>query len=300
MTMIIPSRWFAGGRGLASFRAEMLADDRVRSIDDYFDSRDVFPGVDVAGGVCYFLWNRDDRGPCLVTTHRLGTSNSATRPLLEPGADVFVRYNEGLSILRKVIAFEAGSADAGLVLPEGHRFSDQVSGQKPFGLRTFFRGAKVQQQADDVIVLQSGGRGWASRPDIPEATHLIDRWKVFTSKSSSEHAGQSDREGRRRVLSLSGILPPGSVVTETYVLLGDFDTEAEALNCLSYVKTRFFRFLIMLRVAGQDISRAAYSFVPGQDFSEPWTDEQLYERYSISQEEIAFIESLVRPMDLDA
>jgi hypothetical protein len=97
MTMIIPSRWFAGGRGLASFRAEMLADDRVRSIDDYFDSRDVFPGVDVAGGVCYFLWNRDDRGPCLVTTHRLGTSNSATRPLLEPGADVFVRYNEGLS-----------------------------------------------------------------------------------------------------------------------------------------------------------------------------------------------------------
>lgn len=195
LTMIIPSRWFAGGRGLSSFRAEMLSDDRVRVITDYLDSRDVFPGVDVAGGVCYFLWNRDDRGECSVTSHHKSGTSDVVRPLLEPGADVFIRHNEGVSIVKKIVGLETGSASAGLSLAEGHRFVDQVSGQKPFGLRTFYRGAKVQQNDDDVLVLQSGGRGWAARSELTEATDLIDRWKVFTSKSSSEHAGQSDKMG---------------------------------------------------------------------------------------------------------
>lgn len=299
LTMIIPSRWFAGGRGLSSFRAEMLSDDRIRVITDYLDSRDVFPGVDVAGGVCYFLWNRDDRGECSVTSHHKGGTSDVVRPLLEPGADVFIRHNEGVSIVKKIVDLETGSAAAGLSLAEGHRFVDQVSGQKPFGLRTFYRGAKVQRNADDVVVLQSGGRGWAARSELTEATNLIDRWKVFTSKSSSEHAGQSDKNGRRRVLSLTGVIPPGSVVTETYVLLGDFDSEAEARNCLSYVTTSFFRFLIVLRASGQDISRAAYSFIPKQDFSKSWTDKELYEKYNLSDEEIEFIESMIRPMELD-
>lgn len=300
LTMIIPSRWFAGGRGLAAFRAEMLSDDRVRAIADFLDSRDVFPGVDVAGGVCYFLWNREDRGECLVTSHRRGGISEAVRPLLEPAADVFIRHNEGISILKKVVEVESGTATGGLALPEGHRFADQVSGQKPFGLRTFYRGSEVKENTDDVLVLQSGGRSWAKRSEIGEAIHLIDRWKVFTSKSSSEHAGQADKDGRRRVLSLTGILPPGSAVTETYVLLGDFDSEAEAQNCLSYVTTRFFRMLIVLRASGQDISRAAYSFIPKQDFTKPWTDEDLYVKYDVDEDEIAFIESIVRPMILNA
>lgn len=297
LTMIIPSRWFAGGRGLGRFRAEMLADDHIRRIVDYSDSRDVFPGVDVAGGVCYFLWDRDDRGDCLVTAHHNRRVSSVVRPLLEPGTDVFIRHNEGISILEKVVRVEGGNPASGLVPPVGRRFMDQVSGQKPFGLRTFFRGEKVQQGGDDVMILQSGGRGWAKRSAIAEAPHLIDRWKVFTSKSSSEHAGQSDRDGRRRVLSLSGVLPPGSAVTETYVLLGDFDSEVEARNCLTYVMTRFFRFLIVLRASGQDISRAAYSFIPVQDFSRAWTDNDLNEKYGLDDDEVAFIETLVRPMD---
>ncbi|TFB99719.1 MULTISPECIES: Eco57I restriction-modification methylase domain-containing protein [Cryobacterium] len=299
LTMVIPSRWFAGGRGLAAFRSEMLSDDRVRVIADFLDSRDVFPGVDVAGGVCYFLWNRESRGECLVSSHRKGGTSEVVRPLLEPGADVFIRHNEGISILKKIVAIESGAATASLALPEGHRFADQVSGQKPFGLRTFFRGSKVKSNIDDVLVLQSGGRSWAKRSELTEATHLIDRWKVFTSKSSSEHAGQADKDGRRRVLSLTGILEPGSVVTETYVLLGDFDSEAEARNCLSYVTTRFFRVLIVLRASGQDISRAAYAFIPTQDFSKPWTDEELYAKYGLNDEEVAFIESIVRPMSLN-
>jgi hypothetical protein len=282
LTMIIPSRWF----------------DRVRVIADFLDSRDVFPGVDVAGGVCYFLWNREERGDCLVTSHRKGGVSEVVRPLVEPGVDVFIRHNEGISILKKIVEVESGSPSASGALPEGHRFADQVSGQKPFGLRTFYRGAEAKENDDDVMVLQSGGRSWARRADLTEAPHLIDRWKVFTSKSSSEHAGQADKDGRRRVLSLTGVIPPGSVVTETYVLLGDFDTEAEAENCLSYVTTNFFRLLIVLRASGQDISRAAYSFIPKQDFSKPWTDEELYAKYGIDDDEIAFIESIIRPMVL--
>jgi hypothetical protein len=298
LSMIIPSRWFAGGRGLDSFRAAMVSDRRIRSLTDYLDSRDVFPGVDVAGGVCFFLWDRDNPGECNVVSRRKGgISTEAVRPLLEPGLDVFVRYNEGLSILRRIARTELAPTE--LTLPLDRRFVNQVSAQKPFGLRTFYRGATEPSSPDDVMVLQSGGRSWARRSEITESKERIDRWKVFTSKSSSEHAGQSDREGRRRVLSLSGVLPPHSVVTETYVLLGDFETEEEAQNCLSYVKTKFFRFLILLRSSGQDISRAAYSFIPLQSFHRPWSDEDLYRKYGLGEDEVAFIESMVRPMDSD-
>jgi hypothetical protein len=301
LTMIIPSRWFAGGRGLDAFRAEMLSDKRIRKLNDFLDSRDVFPGVDVAGGVCYFLWNRDERGECDVTTHRkAGASSEVVRPLVETGTDVFIRYNEGISVLRKIVGVEGGDSVSSLSLPAGHRFADNVSGQKPFGLRTFYRGTDAKRADDDVLVLQSGGRAWAPRSELTEATHLIDRWKVFTSKSSSEHAGQTDRDGRRRVLSLSGILPPGSVMTETYIILGDFDSEEEARNCLSYATTKFFRFLIVLRSSGQDISRASYSFIPMQDFSKPWTDEELYAKYGLDEDETAFIDSLIRPMEVDS
>ena len=300
LTMVIPSRWFAGGRGLNAFRAEMLADTRIRSLDDFLDSRDVFPGVDVAGGVCFFLWNRDERGACNVTSHRkAGAAATVVRPLLEPGADVFVRYNEGISIVKKVVLAEGGGPPSELSIPAGHRFIDQVSGQKPFGLRTYYRGSVAKQSDDDVLVLQSGGRSWSARSELTDAAHLIDRWKVFTSKSSAEHAGQLDKDGRRRVLSLTGILAPGSVVTETYILLGDFESEDEAINCLSYVTTKLFRFLIVMRSSGQDIARASYSFVPKQDYSKPWSDGELYALYELTHEEIEFIDSIVRPMAVE-
>jgi len=139
-----------------------------------------------------------------------------------------------------------------------------------------------------------------SRSEITAGEDLIDKWKVFTSKSSSEHAGQVDKNGQRRMLSLSGVIPPGSVVTETYVLLGAYDTEEEARNCFSYVVTRLFRFLIAVRSSAQDLSRSAYSFVPLQDFSTKWTDEKLYAKYGLTDEEIAYIEKLIRPMEADS
>lgn len=298
LTMVVPSRWLFGGRGLDEFRKDMLTDNRIRKLVDYPDSRQVFPSVDVAGGICYFLWDRDNPGECRVVEFEHGLESSeAVRPLLEEGAEVFIRSNRAIPILRKVMTVEAGSKS--LSLPEEKRFDKQVSSQKPFGLRTFFRGRERRSPTHDILVLQSGGRAWISRAEVTAGEDLIDKWKVFTSKSSSEHAGQVDKNGQRRVLSLSGVIPPASVVTETYVLLGAFDAEKEARNCFSYVVTRFFRFLVAVRSSAQDLARSAYSFVPSQDFSRSWTDEDLYRKYGITGDEVAYIEKLIRPMEAD-
>ena len=299
LTMVVPARWLFGGRGLDDFRRAMLTDNRIRMLVDYLDSRLVFPSVDVAGGICYFLWDRDKPGECRVVEFEHGlTSSEAVRPLLEEGAEVFIRSHRALAVLRKVMAVESGSM--ALSLPELKRFDTQVSSQKPFGLRTFFRGLDQPSSVHDVLVLQSGGRAWTSRSEINISEDLIDKWKVFTSKSSSEHAGQVDKNGQRRVLSLSGVIPPGSVVTETYILLGAYDSETEARNCFSYVITRFFRFLIAARSSAQDLARSAYSFVPLQDFSRAWSDKELYAKYGLTNEEITYIESVIKPMDLSS
>jgi site-specific DNA-methyltransferase (adenine-specific) len=273
----------------------MLEDRLIRKLVDYPDSRQGFANVDVAGGVCYFLWNRDNEGDCEVVTNDLhGHQTTSVRPLLEPGSDIFIRNNESIAILRKIVLKETG--DKGIVLPPNLRFERQVSGQKPFGLRTFFRGTKEKKRTDDVLVLQSGGRAWASRKAITEGVGMIDKWKVFTSKSSSEHAGQADKNGVRRVLSLSGVLPPGSIVTETYVILGAYESETEARNCLSYAITKFFRFLVATRTSAQDLPRIAYSLVPIQSFSRHWSDKDLYAKYDLTNDEIALVESTIRPM----
>ncbi|MGA8429894.1 MAG: Eco57I restriction-modification methylase domain-containing protein [Candidatus Sulfotelmatobacter sp.] len=300
LVMVIPARWLFGGRGLDSFRKSMVEDKRIRKLVDYPDSRQAFDSVDVAGGVCYFRWDRDNEGECeVVTTDLRDGQSTCVRSLLELGSDVFIRNNRSISILKKIALKETAGKGVGIGLPPDKRFERQVSGQKPFGLRTFFRGEKQKKRADDVIVLQNGGRAWAKRKDITEGVELIDKWKVFTSKSSSEHAGQADKNGTRRVLSLSGVLPPGSVVTETYVILGAYDSEIEARNCLSYVTTKFFRFLVATRTSAQDLPRVAYSLVPIQRFSQRWTDDKLHAKYDLSIDEIALIDATIRPMSLD-
>ena len=296
LTMIIPARWLFGGRGLDEFRNEMLNDNRIRKLVDYHDSRLVFQNVDIAGGICYFLWDRDNPGDChTVEFNHEQLPKENTRPLLEKGADIFIRNHCALSILRKVVQIETDSDD--LTLPKQKRFDRQVSSQRPFGLRTYFRGSEKKLPEHDLIVVQSGGRAWISRSEISIGFDLIDKWKVFTSATSAEHAGQLDKNGQRRVISLLGVIPPGSVVTETYILLGAYDTEKEAQNCYSYVRTKFFRFLVSLRSFTQHLARLTYSFVPIQDFSKAWTDEELYLKYSLTDEEIANIERLIRPMN---
>ncbi|HUI66219.1 MAG TPA: Eco57I restriction-modification methylase domain-containing protein, partial [Bacteroidota bacterium] len=178
LSLVIPARWFAGGKGLDEFRESMLTDNRLRSIDDFLSAADVFPGVGLKGGVCYFLWDRDNPGLCRVATHfKDWPVSTATRPLLEEGADVFIRFNEGLSILKKVITTESGQS-ASLWLPENKRFDQLVSSRKPFGLETTFKG-KETKRTGDVLVYQNGGTGYIAKKSISVGSELINKWKLF-------------------------------------------------------------------------------------------------------------------------
>lgn len=294
LSMVIPARWFAGGKGLDEFRESMLSDSRLRSIEDYLSASDVFPGVGLKGGVCYFLWDRDNPGPCTVSTHfKDWPVSTSTRPLLEPGADVFIRFNEGLSILRKVVAVESGRVDS-LSLPEGKRFDQLVSSRKPFGLETTFKG-KTTRGADDVLVYQNGGKGYAARDSVSAGRHLIDSWKIYVGRAAP---GTGNRDTYpHRVVSTPFVGEPGTISSETYLCIGPFDSKTEAESVLSYLTCRLTRLLILLHKPSQDTTRKVYTFVPTQEWTRVWTDEGLYEKYDLSESEIAFIEKLVRPME---
>jgi len=295
LSMIIPARWFAGGKGLDEFRESMLADNRLRSIDDFLSASDVFPGVGLKGGVCYFLWNRDYPGSCRVGTHFKDWPVSiANRPLLEEGADVFIRFNEGLSILKKVMAAESGNA-ASLSLPENKRFDQLVSSRKPFGLETTFKG-KTAKHTGDVLVYQNGGKGYVARNSISAGTELIDKWKIYVGRAAPG-TGNKDTYPHR-IISTPFVGEPGSISSETYLCIGPFESKSEAKSALSYLSCRLTRLLILLHKPSQDTTRKVYTFVPTQKWTKQWTDVDLYAKYGISASEIEFIEKVVRPMDL--
>lgn len=295
LSLIIPARWFAGGKGLDEFRESMLTDNHLRSIDDYLSASDVFPGVGLKGGVCYFLWERDNPGLCQVTTHfKDWPVSTASRPLLEEGVDIFIRFNEGLSILKKVVAVESGQ-DHTLSLPENKRFDHLVSASKPFGFRTFFQG-NTTKSPGDLLVYQNGGTGYTPRSSVTTGTDLIDKWKVFTGRAAP---GTGNRDTYpHRILSTPFLGAPGSISSETYLCIGSFDSKAEAESVLSYLSCRLTRLLILLHKPSQDTTRKVYTFVPTQDWTRKWTDDDLYTKYEISASEIEFIEKVVRPMDL--
>lgn len=285
VTMVIPSRWFAGGKGLDDFREAMLADNRCLIIEDYLSASDVFPGVGLKGGICYFLWDRDNAGPCEVTTHfKDWPSSTVTRPLLESGSDVFIRFNEAIPILRKVMAIHGQDAET---------FEGLVSSRRPFGFSSTFRGKPVCA-AGDVEILQKGGVAYVARDRVESGENLIDKWKLFVG-FAAPGTGNKDTYPHR-VISTPFIGRPGQTSTETYLAIGPFETENEAKNSLSYLHCKFTRFLIQLRKASQNTTRKVYGFVPMQDWSRPWTDDDLYQKYGITADEAAFIDKIVRPM----
>lgn len=279
LTMIIPSRWFGGGKGLDDFRREMLNDNHIRVLVDYENASDCFPGVDIAGGVCYFLWDRDNPGLCDVVNVRNNKTMHSVRTLNE--FDTFIRHDQAASIVRKVCAFGEPM------------MSNMVSSSKPFGLRTFVR----PQESGDILLRWQNGEGPYRRDEITVGRELIDKWKVITSYVGYDHAGNPGKDGKRRVFSKIDILPPGTICTETYLVVGSFDTEQEAKKLVAYMKTLFFRFLVAQCMYSHHITKEAYRLVPIQDFSQSWTDEKLYAKYGITDEEIKFIESMVRPME---
>ena len=278
ISLIIPARWYSGGRGLDSFRKEILGDRRISNLIDYPTASDLFPNVEIKGGVCYFLWDSDYKGDCVVVNNGGGKATTMKRPLLEDGSDVFIRYNQAITIFRKV------RKDS---LP----FSVLVSAQKPFGLRTYVKGHSVKQD-NDIILFENGGVSYINRDEITTNIDWIPCHKVLISMAY----GAGD-DFPHQIINVPIYAQPESCCTETYVVIGPFESHEAAMNVISYVKTKLFRFLVMLRKHTQHAAKGVYSFVPLQNFSKPWTDEELYKKYKLNDEEIAFIESMIRPMD---
>ena len=280
LTMIVPDRWFAGGKGLNEFRDEMLNDKRFRKIVDYTSASDAFPGADVPGGVCYFLWDNSHNGETEIEVRNGNQIDISRRYLNE--FDTFIRYSTAADVIKKV----RKHSDSFM--------SDQVSSRKPFGLATNER----PKSKGDLKLKYYGGYGSYPSNLITVGNDLIPLWKVITSKTSYDHAGQPDKEGKRRVFSTLEILKPNEICTETYIIVGSFNSENECLNLLCYLKTKFTRFLVSQLSFSQDITKDRFAFVPSQDFSEPLTDNKLYKKYGLTEDEIAFIDSMIRPMDL--
>lgn len=279
LTMVIPSRWFGGGKGLNSFREEMLGDSRIRKIVDFEDASECFPGVDLAGGICYFLWERDSNGQCEVVNMHGGVEAVSTRSLDE--FKTFIRHSQAVPIIRKVLANNES------------KMSDQVTSRKPFGLPTTIR----PQKSGDITLRWQNGEGPYSRSEITTGTEMIDKWKVITSYVGYDHAGNPGKDGRRRVFSKIDILPPRTICTETYLVVGSYASNDKAENLVSYMKTRFFRFLVSQFMYSHHITKEAYSLVPVLDMETAWTDEMVYDRYQLSEDEIAFIGSKIRSME---
>lgn len=276
LSMIIPARWYAGGKGLDRFRSEMLNDTHIVELVDYPDSKDCFPGVDIAGGVCYFLWDRDHPSElCEVISVTSAGRSVAARKLNE--YPTFVRDAKAISILHKVAVLGESS------------MSEQVSSRKPFGLAT---NAKPMDSGD-ITLRYIGGEGPYRRDSISTGSALIDKWKLVASYVSFDHAGRANKEGKRKVLSRMSILPPGTICTETYLVYGAYDSEGEAKNLQSYLSCKLPRYLIAQMSTGQHLTRGAFALCPIPDVSHAWNDESLYYRYGLNESERAVVESSI-------
>lgn len=277
LSMIIPARWYAGGKGLDDFRSMMLHDSRIRHLSDYFNAEDCFPGVDISGGVCYFLWDRDYKGDCEVINYKSGKAISLKRSLLEGEQDSFVRFNEAISILRKVKEKRFMS------------FESIVSTRKPFG---DIKNLKAHSSPSDILVYAYPNNGYIPRSSIITNQDWIRRYKVYIAKAYGERG-----DFPYLVLGKPFLGTPNTCCTETYLHIGPCKDASEAESIISYMRTRFFRFFVLFKKNTQNAAKGVYSFVPLQDFSHPWTDEMLYAKYGLDENEIAFIESMIRPME---
>lgn len=301
LSMIIPSRWFAGGKGLDDFRKDMLHDDRISMLHDYANANSVFPNVDIKGGICYFLWDIDHSGDCNVTVHgQNGEKSSDVRPLANKG--VFVRYKELLSISNKVSQHGNGS------------FSELVSTRNPFGLRTdFFKDPKKYNMPDvstdkikngikiyGLLNLKRAERYVHSTYPLENGKDFINGYKLFVP-----YAYGNGAIGEAFPDIILG--KPNEIATETFLLVGLFETQTLAENAVRYMKTKFFRALISQKKISQHTSKTTYLDVPMQDFTSKsdidWSksiaeiDKQLYKKYGLDKKEIDFIESMIKPME---
>ncbi len=279
ISMVIPSRWFSGGRGLEEFRKRMLSDKHIRTLVDYEDFKDIFPGVDLAGGACYFLWDREQPGACTVVNCTRNVPQVAeTRNLDE--YDVFIRSNNALSIVGKVVAAHKGA------------FMDKtVSASKPFGLRTFY---EPKEAGVPCLFIQRIGLKYADPKDVGDNQKILDKWKFLAPRSPI--AGQTDfskpvgfyYDGNTR------IVPPGTCCTESFIVLFSSDSEEEVRAFRSYLYTKTVRFLLLQCVVSQDVTREKFRFVPDLGhYKGKYYDKGLCKKWGITEEEWQFIDSKI-------
>ena len=281
--MIMPSRWCVSGRGLDDFRDNMLADPHFAKMFDFKNGGDCFPGIRIGGGVCYLLWNKDYYSDNIEIVNMPLSSNNPPqlRPKKEFGFDFFIRDNLVRSIIYKISQLNET------------KMSTMSFSQKPFGFRTNFMDFSELGDIKLYTKKTKSGIAYVSRNEVTKNCEYIDEWQVVTSRSTSvpeEDNGQVLREVQ------TFISEPGSVVTESYVVVASFKNEYEAQNCMSYLKTKFFRLLCQVTIVSPDVSARTFDIVPLQDFNKSWTDEELYEKYNLDENERNFIESNIRAM----
>ena len=286
ISMIIPSRWFAGGKGLNEFRDDMLNDNQIKVMVDYVNSADCFTGVDIAGGVNYFLWEKGYHGKCEVTTVRGDIRNTAIRALNQ--YDIFIRSNESLSIIEKV---QNGTKDF---------LSDAAFSRNPFGFESKSRGVKEKDAMHPVKLVHSQGVGFVRVAEVTKNAEYLDRWKISIGKlvPSNGEVGVDPAKGYN-AMTQPRILSPYTVITDSYLVLATFKTELEANNFAKFMTLKFPRFLMHETYSSMNISKGNFRFVPFLDFKKEWTDDELYEKYELTEAERQFVEGMIRPMELD-
>lgn len=280
LSMIIPSRWFAGGMALDKFRKEMLEDTHITKLVDFSNAKDCFPGASIGGGVCYFLRDRERSGPCEVINQHNGNITKSVRALNE--YDIFVRYNEAVDIIKKVKSYDESSV------------STICSSLSPFGISSSERGAEKPFN-NSIALYSSKGIGYIKETAELKQNPLFDQYKVMVSKTTAEHAGEPDKDGKFKVLSTIKILGPKDVCTFSYFVISGVNNNVECENLVSYLKTKFARFLILQAVSSINLTKDKFCFLPIQDFSQKIDDEFLYKKYNLTDNEISFIESMIRP-----
>lgn len=296
VSLIMPSRWMTGGRGLDSFREKMLKNHSIYAIHDYLESHDVFPSVAIEGGVCYFLWLKNYNGKCKFFSHQKNNQvNLSERFLDENNSDVVIRDAEMLNILKKV------------KIENFKPFSDLILPRNPFGIRqeAVFSDSEAIYKILGRFNSKRGLKFFDDKSIISKNIEYLKSWKVFMSKADGA-AGQIGNPIPAKILGNPEIGEPNTICTETFLCITPFETKNEVLNCIKYIKTKFFRFMVGIR-KNKNMTRDTYTFVPLQDFTStsdidwskpvPEIDAQLYQKYNLSDDEIAFIEKMIRPME---
>lgn len=282
LIMIIPARWYSGGKGLDDFRKNMLNDKHISKLVDFNNSSDCFPGVNIAGGVCYFLWDKSYNGNCQITNIKGNkVSSKMSRPL--NAYPMFIRDNLSVEIIQRVLKYSSETMD------------EMVKSRNSFSLPSNHKGITTKSQGL-IPMLSSSGNYYISSNDIVDRDNILDKYKVIITYAMSG-GNKPSSEGDYQIVSSLKVLNPNEVCTETFLILGTFDNKLKANSLVSYVKTKFFRFLLLQTLTSIHITKNSFCFVPIQDYNKPWTDEELYAKYGLTDEEIAFIESMIRPME---